>query len=167
MESCIHTYPIQCLWEVFVWGFGVLFFSCACVSVSGVLFSVGVCVCVCDLLICLHLLHSKVLFSDLARDGLAVAVFTLPYSHQAQALLMESRIHTYPIHRLLIYKQHASTHAEGADPRVWGLAPAGSRVGRPPAISRIRIRLGCCSCRVCVCRCRGCCSLSVCVCGTC
>ena len=24
--------------------------------------------------------------------------------------------------------------------------------------------LGCCSCRVCVCRCRGCCSLSVCVC---
>jgi len=37
--------------EVFVWGFGVLFLSCACVS--GVLFSlcVCVCVCVCDLLI--------------------------------------------------------------------------------------------------------------------
>jgi len=32
-----------------VWGFGVLFLSCVCVSVSGVLFSVGVCVC--DLLI--------------------------------------------------------------------------------------------------------------------
>ena len=40
---------VNCLWEVFVWGFGVLFLSCACVSVSG-----GVvlcrCVCVCDLL---------------------------------------------------------------------------------------------------------------------
>ena len=35
------------LWEVFVWGFGVVFLSCACVSVSGVLFSVGACVCVC------------------------------------------------------------------------------------------------------------------------
>jgi len=32
----------------------VLFLSCVCVSVSGVLFSVGVCVCVCDLLICLQ-----------------------------------------------------------------------------------------------------------------
>jgi len=32
--------------------FGMLFLSCACVSVSGVLFSVGVCVC--DLLIFLH-----------------------------------------------------------------------------------------------------------------
>ena len=42
---------VKCLWEVFVWGFGVLFLSCACVcvSLSGVLFSVGVCVC--DLLI--------------------------------------------------------------------------------------------------------------------
>ena len=40
---------VKCLWEVFVWGFGVLFVSCVCVSVSGVLFSVGVCVC--DLLI--------------------------------------------------------------------------------------------------------------------
>ena len=38
---------VQCLWEVFVWGFRVLFLSCACVSVSGVLFSVGECVCVC------------------------------------------------------------------------------------------------------------------------
>jgi len=35
---------VKCLWEVFVWGFGVLFLTCACVSVSGVLFSVGVCV---------------------------------------------------------------------------------------------------------------------------
>jgi len=33
------------LWEVFVWGFGVVFWSCLCVSVVGVLFSV-VCVCV-------------------------------------------------------------------------------------------------------------------------
>ena len=37
---------VKCLWEVFVWVFGVLFLSCECVSVSGVLFSVGVCVCV-------------------------------------------------------------------------------------------------------------------------
>jgi len=37
---------LKCLWEVFVRGFGVLFLSCACVSVSGVWFSVGVCVCV-------------------------------------------------------------------------------------------------------------------------
>jgi len=36
---------VKCLREVFVWGVGVLFLSCACVSVSGVLFSVGVCVC--------------------------------------------------------------------------------------------------------------------------
>jgi len=36
---------IKCLWEVFVWGVRVLFL-CACVSLSGVLFSVGVCVCV-------------------------------------------------------------------------------------------------------------------------
>jgi len=35
---------VKCLWEVSVWGFRVLFLSCACVSVSGVLFSVGVCV---------------------------------------------------------------------------------------------------------------------------
>jgi len=32
---------VKCLWEVFVWGFGVLFLSCVCVS--GVVFSVGVC----------------------------------------------------------------------------------------------------------------------------
>jgi len=37
---------VKCLWEVLVWGFGVLFLSCVCASVSGVLFSVGVCVCV-------------------------------------------------------------------------------------------------------------------------
>ena len=44
-----NTFPssvVKCLWEVFAWGFGVLLLSCACVSVSGVLFSVGVCVCV-------------------------------------------------------------------------------------------------------------------------
>jgi len=38
---------VKCLWGVFVWRFGVLFVSCVCVSVSGVLFSAGVCVCVC------------------------------------------------------------------------------------------------------------------------
>jgi len=43
---------VKRLWEVFVCGFGVLFLSCACVSVSGVLLSVGVCVC--ELLIFLH-----------------------------------------------------------------------------------------------------------------
>jgi len=42
---------VECLWGVFVWGCGVLFLSCVCVS--GVLFSVGVCVC--DVLICLAL----------------------------------------------------------------------------------------------------------------
>jgi len=35
----------KCLWKVFVWVFGVLFLPCVCVSGSGVLFSVGVCVC--------------------------------------------------------------------------------------------------------------------------
>jgi len=45
---------VKCLWEVFVWGCGVLFLSCVCVSVSvsGVLFSV--CACACDLLIFLQ-----------------------------------------------------------------------------------------------------------------
>jgi len=61
MRHCNHTARtvvappssvVKCLWEVFVWGFGVLFLSCACVSMLGVLFSVGVCVC--DLLIYLH-----------------------------------------------------------------------------------------------------------------
>jgi len=37
---------VKCLWGVFAWGFGALFLSCVCVSVSGVLFSDGVCVCV-------------------------------------------------------------------------------------------------------------------------
>jgi len=35
---------VKCLWGVFVWGFRVLFLSRVCVS--GVLFSVGVWVCV-------------------------------------------------------------------------------------------------------------------------
>jgi len=35
------------LWEVFVWGFGVLFLPCVCVGVGGVV----LCRCVCDLLI--------------------------------------------------------------------------------------------------------------------
>jgi len=38
---------VKCLWDVFVWVFGVLFLSCACVSVWGVLFSLSLCVCVC------------------------------------------------------------------------------------------------------------------------
>ena len=38
---------VKCLWEVFVWGFGVLFLSCVCVCVGGVvLCSLSVCVCV-------------------------------------------------------------------------------------------------------------------------
>jgi len=27
---------VKCLWEVFVWGFGVLFLPCVCVGVGGV-----------------------------------------------------------------------------------------------------------------------------------
>jgi len=42
------------LWGEFVWGFDVLFLSFVCVSVSVVLFSVGVCACVRDLLIFLQ-----------------------------------------------------------------------------------------------------------------
>jgi len=38
--------PVLYCGGVFVWGFGLLFLSCVCVSMSGVLFSV-VCVCVC------------------------------------------------------------------------------------------------------------------------
>ena len=48
---------VKCLWEVFVWGFGVLFLSCVFVSVSGVLLSVGVCVC--ELLIFLQVMQSR------------------------------------------------------------------------------------------------------------
>jgi len=47
---------VKCLWEVFVWGFGVLFLSCVCVCVC-VCRCRGCCslpVCVCDLLIFLH-----------------------------------------------------------------------------------------------------------------
>jgi len=32
-----------------------------------------------------------------------------------------------------MYEEHASTHAEEAVPRVWGLARAGLRVARSPA----------------------------------
>ena len=35
---------VKCVWEVFVWG--VVLVVCVCVSVSGVVFSLGVCVCV-------------------------------------------------------------------------------------------------------------------------
>ena len=38
------SHLIHTLCSVFVWGFGVLFWSRVCVSVSGVLFSLGVCV---------------------------------------------------------------------------------------------------------------------------
>jgi len=37
---------VQCLWEVFVWGLGVLFLSCVCVGVGGVVLCWCVCVCV-------------------------------------------------------------------------------------------------------------------------
>jgi len=36
------------------------------------------------------------------------------------------------IHKRLIHKEHARTHAKGADPRVWGLARAGLRVAQSP-----------------------------------
>jgi len=42
------------------------------------------------------------------------------------------------VHRRLIYKEHTSTHAEGADPRRCELARTGLRVAWSPAISRIR-----------------------------
>jgi len=47
---------VECLWKVFVWG--VVLVVCVCVSFLGVLFSVGVCVC--DLLIFLLVLVSRV-----------------------------------------------------------------------------------------------------------
>ena len=43
----LHSF--LCGYVSFVWGFGVLFVSCARASVSGVLFSVDLCVC--DILI--------------------------------------------------------------------------------------------------------------------
>jgi len=45
---------VKCVGEVFVWGFGVLFLSCVSVSVSEVLFSVGVCVGGCELFLFSH-----------------------------------------------------------------------------------------------------------------
>jgi len=64
---CIVTLTgdAKCLWEVFVWG--VVLVVCVCVSVSGVLFSVGVCVC--DLLIFsqVMLLQTSFGFTKLAR----------------------------------------------------------------------------------------------------
>ena len=38
---------VKCLWEVFVWGFGVLFLSCVCVWRCWRCCSLSVCVCVC------------------------------------------------------------------------------------------------------------------------
>ena len=46
------AFLLMCLWEVFAWVWGVVLVVCVCMSVSGVLFSVGVCVC--DLLIFLQ-----------------------------------------------------------------------------------------------------------------
>ena len=58
----IHIFThvvLTCLWGVFVWGFGVLFWLCVCVCVGdgGVILCrcVCVCVCVCDLFIFLHI----------------------------------------------------------------------------------------------------------------
>jgi len=42
------------------------------------------------------------------------------------------------MYRWLIYKEHARTHAEEADPRVWGLAWAVLRAAWSPVIRRIR-----------------------------
>jgi len=47
-----HSSVVQCLWGVFVWGFGVLFLSCVCVCRGCC--SLSMCVCVFDLLIFLH-----------------------------------------------------------------------------------------------------------------
>jgi len=41
---------VKCVWGVFVWGFGVVFLSCVCVGVGGVVLCRWVCVG--DLLIC-------------------------------------------------------------------------------------------------------------------
>jgi len=45
---------LSCVQVRLVWGFGVLFLPCVCVSVSGVLFSGSLSVCLCDLLIFLQ-----------------------------------------------------------------------------------------------------------------
>ena len=54
---------VKCLWEVFVWGFGVLFLSCVCVG------GVVLCRCVCDLLIFSHLIRSQVREEPLGVDA--------------------------------------------------------------------------------------------------
>jgi len=74
---------------VFIWGFGVLFLSCVCVS--GVVFSVGVCVC--DLLIFLHTLKMSLDRSGrLKRNEGAVGLVTHTHVY----------IHTY-IHTHILY----------------------------------------------------------------
>jgi len=60
----------KCLWEVFVWGFGVLFLLCVCVGVGGVVLCR--CVCVCDLFIFVQVTGDNVCsmaFCDVDEDG--------------------------------------------------------------------------------------------------
>jgi len=60
---------VKCVWEVLVWGFVLVVY--VCVSVSGVLFSVGgVCVCVCDLLIFLQVVPEPLYWYRLAGGGM-------------------------------------------------------------------------------------------------
>ena len=81
---------VKCLWEVFVWGFGVLFLSCVCVCVGigGVVLCRCVCVCVCDRLICSHLLFTPPLFTGGDQIG-----------HWARRV-----VHGRPLHRRLFKK---------------------------------------------------------------
>jgi len=64
---------VKCLWEVFVWG--VVLVVCVCVSVLGVLFSVGVCAC--DLLI---FWQENVALISRTLEGLGVGSLRLVYS---------------------------------------------------------------------------------------
>jgi len=127
VHTFIHRYPnrvhsrtvvappssvVRCVWEVFVWGFGVLFLSCVRVSVSGVLFSIGVCVC--DLSIFLQgdrLVHTTLdkestravyrLVSGIARPPLAAAndgcvAYTFPlYIHTELILYICRYVYIY------------------------------------------------------------------------
>jgi len=73
----IHTPYSQCLWEVLVRGFGVLFLACVCVCRCRVCCSLSVCVCLCELLIFLQV-GGAACFPRLTRGQ---SVFTSLVSH--------------------------------------------------------------------------------------